>query len=142
MSAQIIGAVGLTSTAAGAYYVASGHLSYVAFTLWVANWLFAANQVHFVQLRIHAGRLSTVLEKFQQGRVFLVGQLVLLAGVAALSLMGVFPKLTLLAFIPAIARGTLWFLRGQQPLDVHKLGFSELCQVIAFGALLSAAFLV
>jgi hypothetical protein len=56
--------------------------------------------------------------------------------------MGVFPKLTLLAFIPAIARGTLWFLREQQPLDVHKLGFSELCQVIAFGGLLSAAFLV
>jgi hypothetical protein len=74
--------------------------------------------------------------------VFLVGQLVLLAGVAALSMRGVFPKLTLLAFIPAIARGTLWFLRGQQPLAVHKLGFSELCQVIAFGALLSAAFLV
>src|SRR6516164_6542941 len=112
--AQIIGAVGLTSTAAGAYYVASGHLSYVAFTLWAANWLFAANQVHFVQLRIHAGRLSTVLEKIQQGRVFLVGQVVLLAGVAALSLMRVFPKLTLLAFIPAIARGTLWFFRGQQ----------------------------
>jgi hypothetical protein len=39
-------------------------------------------------------------------------------------------------------RGTLWFVRGRQPLDVHKLGYSELRQALIFGALLCAAFLV
>ena len=39
MPAQIIGAVGLTSTAAGAYYVATGKLDRIAVALWLANWL-------------------------------------------------------------------------------------------------------
>ncbi len=50
MPAQIIGAIGLTSTAAGAYYVASGALDRTAVLLWIANWLFAADQIHFVQI--------------------------------------------------------------------------------------------
>jgi hypothetical protein len=36
----------------------------------------------------------------------------------------------------------LWFVRGRQTLDVHKLGYSELRQALIFGALLCAAFLV
>jgi uncharacterized membrane protein affecting hemolysin expression len=54
----------------------------------------------------------------------------------------VFPKLAVLAFIPVLLRGTVWFVRGRQPLDVHKLGFSELAQALIFGALLCATFLV
>ena len=57
MPAQIIGAIGLTSTAAGAYYVASGTLDRTAVLLWIANWLFAADQIHFVQTRIRGSRL-------------------------------------------------------------------------------------
>ncbi len=52
MPAQVIGAIGLTSTAAGAYYVATGRLDHFAVALWLANWLFAGDQVHFVQVRI------------------------------------------------------------------------------------------
>jgi hypothetical protein len=63
MPAQIVGAIGLTSTAAGAYYVASGHLDRTAFALWLASWLFAADQIHFVQLRIHSSRASGFQEK-------------------------------------------------------------------------------
>ncbi len=142
MPAQIIGAVGLTSTAAGAYYVATGKLDQTALALWLANWLFAGDQVHFVQVRIHSSRAGTVDEKLRQGYVFLAGQIVLLAVVITLSLKGVFPKYVALAFVPALLRGTLWFFRGLQPLDVHKLGLSELAQALLFGALLCAAFLV
>jgi hypothetical protein len=141
MPAQLIGAVGLTSTAASAYYVASGHLNVTAVSLWIANWIFAGNQVHFVQLRIHSGRASSSREKIQQGYLFLIGQVVLLIVIGVLVWLEMFPKLMILAFIPAILRGTYWFLRGPQPLDVHKLGFSELFQSILFGALLCAAFL-
>jgi hypothetical protein len=142
MPAQVIGAIGLTSTAAGAYYVATGRLDRTAVALWLANWLFAGDQVHFVQVRIHSSRAATLKEKVRQGYVFLGGQVALLIAVVALSRLNIFPRLVVFAFVPALMRGTLWFLRGPQPLDVHKLGFSELAQALIFGALLCAAFLL
>jgi hypothetical protein len=142
MPAQVIGAVGLTSTAAGAYYVASGRLDHIAFALWLANWLFAGNQVHFVQVRIHSSRAGAVNEKLRQGYAFFAGQLVLLGVVIVLCHIHVFPRAVVVAFIPALLRGSLWFLRGPQPLDVHKLGFSELAHALIFGALLCAAYLI
>ncbi len=142
MPAQVIGAIGLTSTAAGAYYVASGRLDRTALALWFANWLFAADQIPYVQVRIHAGRASNLREKLRQGRPFLVGQIGLITAVMMLWRVGVFPAIAALAFIPVLLRGTLWFVRGPQPLDVHKLGFSELAQALIFGVLVSAAFAI
>jgi hypothetical protein len=142
MPAQVIGAFGLTSTAAGAYYVATGKLDRIALALWLANWLFAGDQVHFVQVRIHSSRAASLNEKLRQGYAFLGGQIVLLAVVIVLCLLDVFPKLIVIAFVPVLLRGTVWFLRGRQPLDVHQLGFSELAQALVFGALLCAAFLL
>lgn len=142
MPAQIVGAIGLTSTAAGAYYVATGKLDRTAVALWLANWLFAGDQVHFVQVRIHSSRAATVNEKVRQGYGFLTGQVALLIVVVALCRANVFPSLVILAFAPVLVRGTLWFLRGRKPLDVHKLGLAELAQAMIFGALLCAAFLV
>jgi hypothetical protein len=141
MPAQIIGAIGLTSTAAGAYYVATGKLDRIAVALWLANWMFAGDQVHFVQVRIHSSRAATVNEKLRQGYAFLAGQFGMLAVVVVLFWLSFFPKLVVLAFVPVLLRGTLWFLRGHQPLDVHKLGFSELAQALIFGTLLCVAFL-
>src|SRR5271166_316956 len=74
MPAQVIGAIGLTSTAAGAYYVATGKLDHVALALWLANWLFAGNQIHYVQVRIRSSRATTMDEKPHQGFSFLAGQ--------------------------------------------------------------------
>jgi YwiC-like protein len=142
MLAQVIGAIGLTSTAAGAYYVASGKLDQVALALWLANWLFAGNQIHFVQVRIHSSRAATLNEKLRQGLPFFAGQVVLIGVVLAACRFGIFPTTIALAFVPVLFRGTLWFVRGHQPLDVHKLGYSELRQALIFGALLCAAFLV
>ncbi|MBI1983822.1 MAG: YwiC-like family protein, partial [Acidobacteria bacterium] len=59
MAAQLVGALGLTSTAAGAYYVVKGNLDAAALLIWGLNWLFAVNQIHFVQLRIRAARAAT-----------------------------------------------------------------------------------
>lgn len=142
MPAQVIGAVGLTSTAAGAYYVASGKLDTIALALWLANWLFAGNQIHFVQVRIRSSRAATMDQKLQQGLLFFAGQVVLIGAILAACRFRLFPTAIALAFVPVLLRGTLWFIRGRQPLDVHKLGFSELAQALLFGALLSVAFLV
>ena len=142
MPAQIIGAIGLTSTAAGAYYVASGRLDRTAVLLWTANWLFAADQIHFVQTRIRGSRLTTWRDKLDRGQWFIYAQLALIVTLAAASAYRLLPPWTLVAFVPALGRGAAWFVRPTQPLDVHKLGFRELGQAIAFGALVSAAFMI
>ena len=142
MPAQVIGAIGLTSTAAGAYYVAAGKLDHIAFALWLANWLFAGNQIHFVQVRIRSSRAATMNEKLQQGLPFFAGQVLLIGAILAACRFRLFPTAITLAFVPVLFRGTLWFIRGRQPLDVHKLGFSELAEALLFGALLCTAFLL
>ena len=142
MPAQIIGAIGLTSTAAGAYYVAAGKLDAIAIALWAANWLFAADQIHFVQIRIRGSRLTNRRQKMTRGKWFLIGQLGLVITLVVASAYKLSPAWIALAFVPALLRGMLWFVRPTQPLDVHQLGFSELSQAIIFGVLLSAAFLV
>ena len=74
MAAQLVGTLGLTSTAPAAYYIAAGHLDERAFALWATNWLFAANQIHFVQLRIHAAQAHGFSERFKQGWTFFLTQ--------------------------------------------------------------------
>jgi YwiC-like protein len=140
MPAQVIGALGLTSTAAGAYYVATGHLDRVAGALWLANWLFAWNQIQFVQLRIRSSRTVGLQEKMRQGDVFLAGQLALLVFVVVFGRMGFLPKFAALAFVPAVVRGTQWFFIAPGTVNVHRLGFSELFQSVLFGAILCAVF--
>jgi YwiC-like protein len=142
MPAQIIGAVGLTSTAAGAYYVATGKLDHTAAALWLANWLFAGDQIHFVQLRIHSSRTTNMDEKMKQGLPFLCGQVALIGIILAACRFGLFSDAMALAFLPVLVRGTLWFIRSHRPLDVHKLGFSELTHALIFGTLLCASFLL
>ena len=142
MPSQIVGAIGLTSTAAGAYYVATGQLNQTTFALWLASWLFAANQIHFVQLRIHGNRAETFSQRMRHGLMFFAGQVLLVVTVCVAYRFAIFPATIALAFVPVLVRGTLWFVRHRQPLDVHKLGLAELTQSLVFGALASAAFLL
>jgi hypothetical protein len=90
-AAQMIGAAGLTATAPAAYYAATGHWSSAAWTLWIANFLFAANQIHFVQLRIHTPRAATRAEKVSAGRGFLAGQFLLMIAIGLACGLRAFP---------------------------------------------------
>ena len=142
MPAQIVGAIGLTSTAAGAYAVATGRLDAIALGLWLANWLFAGDQIHFVQVRIHGSRAVSLEEKLAAGGRFFLGQIALIGLVLGACRYGLLPKTIPLAFIPVLARGTLWLVPGRKPLNVHRLGFTELAHAVIFGVLTSLAFLV
>jgi hypothetical protein len=141
MLSQMVGAIGLTCAAPAAYYIGTGRLDTRAFVLWAANWIFAGNQIHFVQLRIHAARAATFSEKFERGRFFFLAQLALLPALLLGSLLGEFTPLLIIAFVPAILRGSRWFFRKAEPLDVKRLGWSEMKHGMAFGILLSIAFL-
>jgi hypothetical protein len=141
MISQIVGALGLTCTAPAAYYIGSGHLNKRAMLLWIANWVFAGNQIHFVQLRIHAARAATFAERFKRGKGFLVAQLVFVTALLWGASRHIVPALATIAFLPAIVRGSRWFFQRPEPLDVKKLGWSEMKHGIAFGLLLVLSFL-
>jgi hypothetical protein len=136
IAGQIVGAAGLTSTAAAAYYVVTGHLGAVAFSLWAANLLFAANQIWFVQLRIHAARAADRKQKVALGRGFLAGQTLLVVLLLAACAAGVVRWPAIIAFLPVLVRGFAWFAARPKPLVIHALGKSELVHACLFGVLL------
>jgi hypothetical protein len=142
LAAQLVGALGLTSTAAGAYYVTTGLLNRTAWLLWAANGLFAANQIHFVQTRIQGARAATQREKIRLGRWFLLGEIVTVVVLAAAWRLKFLPGLAVLAFVPVLARGLRWFSRGKEPLAIHRLGLTELAHALAFGVLFVFGFAV
>ena len=140
MVAQWVGALGLTSTAAGAYYVVTGNLDATAVLVWGLNWLFAANQIHFVQLRIRAARARAFAEKLKEGRGFLAGEAVTVLILLFAWRFDGLPGTAGWAFGPVLTRGLVWFFRRPGPLGIHRLGFSELAHALTFGALLILGF--
>ncbi|MBI1941298.1 MAG: YwiC-like family protein [Acidobacteria bacterium] len=140
MAAQLVGALGLTSTAAGAYYVVKGNLDAAALLIWGLNWLFAANQIHFVQLRIRAARAATRAEKLTEGDGFLAGEAATVLILLFAWHLGGLPGAAAWALGPVLARGLVWFFRRPAPLGIHRLGFSELAHALIFGALLILGF--
>lgn len=141
MAAQVTGALGLTAAAPAAYMVVTGRFDSIAAGLWLANWLFAGDQIHFVQLRIHAARAAGWKEKLQRGRLFFAGQFAMLLALAVAARFSLLPWWTLAAFLPVLLRGMAWFQGPPEPLRVRQLGWSELSQSVIFGLLLVAAFL-
>jgi len=141
MAAQLVGVMGLTCAAPAAYYIGTGQLDQRALVLWAANCAFAGDQIHYVQLRIHAARAANFSEKMAQGRTFFLGQLILLVVLSAAVLLRIAPFLTILAFAPALFRGTRWFYSKPEALDVKRLGWSEMKQGVTFAILLSVAFI-
>lgn len=142
MAAEVVGAMALTSTAPAAYCVATGRLDARAWALWLVNWLFAADQVHFVWVRIRGARAAGFGEKIAVGWSFLAGQILLGAMLALACHFNWLPKLTLIAFGPILLRGFAWFINKPQPIVVRRLGWTEMAHAVAFGVLLTASFLL
>ena len=140
MLSEIVGTVGLTSSAPAAYYVVTGKFGATAWMLWLANLIFAGNQIHYVQVRIHTARAEGVRAKLARGWAFAVGQVVMAGVVAFACLRGFMPWLALIAFVPILFRGWFYFFRKPAPLVVKRLGWSELGQAVVFCALFVAAF--
>lgn len=142
MTAEVLGALALTSTAPAAYCVATSRLDARAWALWLMNLLFAADQIHFVWLSIRGTRAADLSQKFTLGRSFLAGQ-ILLAGILLLAChFHWLPALTWIAFAPVLFRGFLWFASKPQPIVVRRLGWTELAHALVFGVLLTAGFCI
>ena len=138
--AQLIGSAGLTSTAASAYYLVTGEFDGKAIVLWAVNWLFAAEQIEFVQTRIRGAKLTTARERLSRGRNYLLTAAAIVGTAILLALFRPAPLLMPFAFAPALARAGLWFTSKQKPLDVHKLGWMELGNAVLFAVVLVSVF--
>jgi hypothetical protein len=141
MVLQIIGLVGLTSTAAGAYYVSTGRLDTTAWMIWAANWIFAANQVHMVQLRIHNAKVAGISQRLAHGWKFLVGEILTVILLVAFFHFRLLPKMSVIAFHPMLLRGAAWFFKKPRPLRIHRLGWMELGFALIFGVMFVSGFL-
>jgi hypothetical protein len=141
-SKQIIGALGLTSAAAGAYYVATGKMDSTAFLLWGANWLFAAGQIEFVQLCIRTMNAPSRANKLWTAKMVFIFHFTLAGAAIVAAQMGLVPSLLAVAFVPAVIRLAVWGSARPRKIDFHLLGFSELFLNVVFCGLLIAAFVV
>ena len=140
MLSEIVGTIGLTASAPAAYYVITGKFGATAWMLWLANLIFAGNQIHYVQVRIHTAKVEGLQAKFARSWTFAVGQVVMATVLCVACLRGLMPWLALIAFVPILFRGWLYFFQKSRPLVVRRLGWSELAQAVVFCVMFIAAF--
>lgn len=141
MISEIVGIVGLTSSAPAVYYVITGKFGVTACMLWLANLIFAGNQIHYVQLRIHTARVVGLHAKLARGWAFAAGQLIMTAVLAITCQLGWMPWIVLIAFAPLLLRGCYYFIQEPAPLVVRRLGWNELAQAIVFCLLFISTFI-
>lgn len=138
---QLIGAIGLSSAAAGAYYAASGRIDRTGLLLWIASWLFAVGQIEYVHLRISAAQARSRGQKLRSSLAVCFLHLLMIGASITAAFAGFAPFLLALAFVPSVIRVGVWLVRTWRPLGVHILGVSELLQGLLFNILLIGAFL-
>jgi len=142
MLSEVVGTIGLTASAPSAYYVITGKLGLTAWVLWLANLLFAGDQIHYVQLRLHTVRIAGLRAKLAQGWSFAVGQAALTVVLTLAGIAGLMPEFASLAFAPLLFRGWFYFIQKPAPLLVRRLGWSELSHAVAFCILFIAVFVL
>ncbi|HET7892598.1 MAG TPA: YwiC-like family protein [Stellaceae bacterium] len=143
MLSEIVGTIGLTAAAPAAYYVITGKFGVTAWVVWAANLIFAGDQIHYVQLRLHTARIEGFLAKLKRGWAFAAGQALMTAALTLACLFRIIPPITSIAFSPILFRGWFYFIQNPtSPLVVRKLGWNELAHAVVFSVLLIATFAV
>jgi len=142
MISEMVGTVGLTAAAPAAYYVITGEFNTTAWVLWVANILFAGDQIHYVQLRLHTAKVEGFRNKLAKGWRFAVGQALMTAIITIVCLDRLIPPIASLAFAPLLFRGWFYFIQEPAPLVVRRLGWNEVKHASAFCLIFIAAFIL
>jgi hypothetical protein len=140
MLSEIVGTLGLTATGPAAYYAITGEFGATSWVIWMANLIFAGDQIHYVQLRIHTARVEGFRAKLKRGWAFAAGQLAMTVAITLACLLGLVPAIASVAFSPLLFRGWFYYIQGPAPLVVRKLGWNELTHATAFCVLFIAFF--
>ncbi len=129
---EMVGTIGLTAAAPAAYYVITGNFNETACMLWLANILFAGDQIHYVQLRIHTAKVEGFRAKVAHGWAFALGQALMTAVLTLACMSRLMPAIVSLAFAPLLFRGWFYFVQEPSPLLVRRLGWGELKHATVF----------
>ncbi len=132
MWSEMVGTIGLTAAAPAAYYVITGSFNATAWMLWLANILFAGDQIHYVQLRLHTAKVEGFRAKLSQGWAFALGQGLMTAMLTLACMSRLMPAIVSLAFAPLLFRGWFYFVQEPAPLIVRRLGWGEVKHAAAF----------
>jgi YwiC-like protein len=140
MWSEMVGTIGLTATAPAAYYVITGNFNATAWMLWIANILFAGDQVHYVQLRLHTAKIEGFRAKLAHGWGFALGQALMTTILTLACMSRLMPAIVSLAFAPLLFRGWFYFVQEPAPLIVRRLGWGEVKHATAFCVLFIATY--
>lgn len=140
MFSEMVGTIGLTASAPAAYYVITGNFNATAWMLWLANILFAGDQIHYVQLRIHTAKIEGFRAKLARGWAFAAGQALMTAIITLACMARLMPAIASIAFAPLLFRGWFYFVQEPTPLMVRRLGWSEVKHAAAFCVLFVSTF--
>lgn len=142
MLSEMVGTIGLTASAPAAYYVITGEFNATAWMLWLGNILFAGDQIHYVQLRLHTAKVEGFRAKFARGWGFAVGQALMTTIITLACLSRLMPPIASLAFAPLLFRGWFYFVQEPGPLVVRRLGWNEMKHATAFCVIFIATFIL
>jgi len=136
---ELIGTAGLVLVGPTAHAVAVNGAQPIGALLWLLLSLYFAGGVFYVRMRIRlmvAQRKGTTAASSRARRSCLAYHVLLLALIPALAAGNVVPWAVLLAFAPALWRAAAGLRRQDAPLNVRRLGWSEVGLTAAFVLLL------
>lgn len=142
LAGELVGTAGLTMVGAAAHAVAAGGIHRTGAVVWLLLFLFFASGVFHVRLRIHGmlAERKRVASPDSSLWPLLLSHGLLVLVVLVLSMARIIPWPVLLAFAPALWRAPVGLHRGEAPLSVRRLGWSEVALATAFVLLLIGAF--
>ncbi|HSB71678.1 MAG TPA: YwiC-like family protein [Candidatus Methylomirabilis sp.] len=140
---ELLGTAGLSMVVAVTHAVSVSEVRPVGLILWVLVFLFFASAVFRVRTRLHGMFVrQRGVRAADPGRVqSVVYHIMLILVIPLLAVLHVIPWVVLFAFAPAVWRAASGLRDdGEAPLDVMRLGWSEVALTTAFVLLLIGAF--
>ena len=140
---ELLGIAGLTLTAPGAYYAASGEMGTKVVFLWLLCALYFGASVFYVKMRLRHRGLK---QGAPEGSLWVMGRstalycLGLLAIVLVLAALRQIPVLAAIAFAPLLLKCLLVIFRPSPGMTLRQVGIAEVWHSALFGVLLAVAY--
>jgi hypothetical protein len=132
IQSEVVAIVGLTMTAAAAYYVARGQWHQTALWLWALAAAYFASSVFYVKLRVVGLHAKQAADR-ERARWQCAGyHSFLLVSLLSLALTRSLPLFALIAFAPVLARTCWGLLKPSRTLNLKRIGIAEIVYSIIF----------
>ncbi|MFQ6673327.1 MAG: YwiC-like family protein [Fidelibacterota bacterium] len=142
---EMIGVLGLTSSAPTVYLFQHGSLDTRGWLLWIINFFYFAGSIFYVKLRVRIQPSQAppgLGGKLRAGWKPLVYSLVLLIVVGVMVTVWEYSWFLFLAYVPFFLKVLVGIVKWQEKktLKVHKFGVMELAHAVLFGVLAMVGF--